>query len=148
MRTCNKCQKRLRADQFYATSGSTCKECTKAAVKANRLLRRDHYVAYDRARAMRPDRVEAREEYARSQRGQTIIRANKERWADRNAFKRVAQWTLNNAVRDGHIKRQSCRECGAKAQAHHHDYSKPLDVIWLCPKHHKAEHCRMQRKPA
>jgi hypothetical protein len=24
--------------------------------------------------------------------------------------------------------------------AHHHDYSKPCDVIWLCRLHHEAAH--------
>jgi ribosomal protein S27AE len=33
-----------------------------------------------------------------------------------------------------------CSKCGAKAQAHHDDYKKPLDVRWLCPKHHGEHH--------
>ena len=34
-----------------------------------------------------------------------------------------------------------CEVCGAtKAQAHHCNYSKPLDVRWLCPKHHAEWH--------
>jgi ribosomal protein L15E len=33
--------------------------------------------------------------------------------------------------------------CGAKKSvAHHEDYKKPLDVIWLCQEHHKAVHMR------
>lgn len=27
-----------------------------------------------------------------------------------------------------------------KAQMHHNDYSKPLEIIWMCPTHHKAWH--------
>lgn len=34
-----------------------------------------------------------------------------------------------------------CKECGEKkTQAHHPDYSKPLDIIWLCKKHHAELH--------
>jgi hypothetical protein len=31
--------------------------------------------------------------------------------------------------------------CGEpEAQAHHDDYAKPLDVRWLCNKHHREHH--------
>lgn len=47
------------------------------------------------------------------------------------------------AVRTGRIKPQSCSVCGnARAEGHHRDYSKPLEVVWLCRKHHLAEHAR------
>jgi len=36
----------------------------------------------------------------------------------------------------------ACGEvCGAEnAQAHHDDYSRPLDVRWLCDTHHRQHH--------
>lgn len=40
-----------------------------------------------------------------------------------------------------YLKRKPCEECGnIFSQAHHHDYSKPLDVKWLCTEHHGLEH--------
>lgn len=34
-----------------------------------------------------------------------------------------------------------CSVCGAtRGEAHHDDYSKPLDVVWLCRTHHWARH--------
>jgi hypothetical protein len=35
-----------------------------------------------------------------------------------------------------------CKNCGSVigVHAHHDDYSKPLDVMWLCPLHHKERH--------
>lgn len=48
---------------------------------------------------------------------------------------------LNNALRSGKLKRCKCRDCDKiNTQGHHPDYSKPLNVIWLCPSHHKLEH--------
>ena len=44
------------------------------------------------------------------------------------------------AVRSGRLKRAPCF-CGeTQVFAHHEDYSKPLEVIWLCRKHHRDEH--------
>jgi hypothetical protein len=48
---------------------------------------------------------------------------------------------VSNAIRDGRLVHQPCEVCGElAAQAHHPDYTKPLDVQWLCRKHHLALH--------
>lgn len=52
-----------------------------------------------------------------------------------------ARKALNHAVAAGKITPQPCEKCGAtKAQAHHEDYSKPLQVRWWCPKCHSQHH--------
>lgn len=54
-----------------------------------------------------------------------------------------ARRKLHDAVRSGKIIRGICSACGdpnQKAHAHHEDYSKPLDVIWLCRTCHRKEH--------
>lgn len=51
-----------------------------------------------------------------------------------------ARTTLNHAIRDGKVSRQQCCICGKKAEAHHDDYSEPLNVRWLCLKHHRECH--------
>jgi ribosomal protein S27AE len=57
----------------------------------------------------------------------------------------IARSTANVAVRRGVLKREPCSKCGEKiAEKHHHDYSKPLDVTWLCRKCHMQEHKRME----
>ena len=51
----------------------------------------------------------------------------------------------SNAIRDGRIVQQSCAVCGnAKTQGHHEDYSKPLDVVWLCVRHHQDRHIHLR----
>jgi hypothetical protein len=53
---------------------------------------------------------------------------------------RAAQ-KLRDAIRAGKIERQSCEVCREpNAEGHHYDYSRPLDVIWLCRTHHAQKH--------
>lgn len=49
------------------------------------------------------------------------------------------------ALREGKLVKQPCGVCGeAEVEAHHPDYDKPLEVVWLCKKHHHAEHVRLR----
>jgi hypothetical protein len=55
--------------------------------------------------------------------------------------KKKARAIADDAVKKGLIQRKPCEVCGAhRAQAHHDDYSKPLDVVWLCSTHHAERH--------
>ena len=57
----------------------------------------------------------------------------------RNMFKHKARQAVTNAVRDRRLIKQPC-PCGeTKVQGHHEDYSKPLDVEWLCTKCHSKK---------
>jgi len=54
-----------------------------------------------------------------------------------------ARELVGAAIRSGKIKRLPCIVCGScDSHAHHEDYSRPYDVIWLCRKHHNEEHNR------
>lgn len=45
------------------------------------------------------------------------------------------------AIKTGKLVRLPCEGCGeAKSEAHHDDYSKPLEVKWLCRSCHAAAH--------
>ena len=58
-------------------------------------------------------------------------------WRKKNPEKYKAHNTVNNAIRAKRLKRGTCEVCGSeKVHAHHDDYSKPLDVRWLCVEHH------------
>lgn len=35
-------------------------------------------------------------------------------------------------LKRGKLKREPCQECGARAEMHHEDYDRPLEVTWLC----------------
>lgn len=66
-----------------------------------------------------------------------------QKWRQRNPASYLAHLTVQNAVRLGVLTPEPCEVCGAeKAEAHHPDYTKPLEVVWLCRKHHAALHKR------
>lgn len=59
----------------------------------------------------------------------------------RDPVKLRARARIRNRIYLGLLERQPCEVCGdVRSHAHHKDYSKPLDVRWLCPKHHKEVH--------
>jgi ribosomal protein S27AE len=107
---------------------------------------------------MTPPRVEARQryqqtpngkdavqrgqrKYATSEHGKQAIAVSRRRYKINNPLKRAAHVIVGNAIRSGQLLRQSCEVCSNEsAQAHHDDYSKPLDVRWLCTTHHAEWH--------
>lgn len=118
-----------------------CKECAKKDVQKNYLENIEHYKQYDRERAMAPNRVLARAEYQATEAGKAAVLAGKRRYLARNPLKRKTHIAVGNAIRDGKLVKQPCEICQeSKVQAHHDDYSKPLDVRWLCTKHHAEWH--------
>lgn len=62
---------------------------------------------------------------------------------DIKRYRQAARQLVHRAVKMGRLKRpQVCEDCSrrCKAHAHHDDYSKPLEVRWLCPKcHYRAD---------
>lgn len=88
-------------------------------------------------------------------RAKARIHAKRSREKTGNAIKYVTRWRKDNpkkaavhtfvlwAIRVGVMQKatkcQGClKEC--KLQAHHHDYDKPMDVIWLCTVCHGEKH--------
>ena len=131
---CFKCNLEKPIDHFYKQKRivdgylGKCKECTKTDVKNNynnNFLKKRQY---EQKRFQDPVRKAKAAEYQDKHREN-----NPEKYKARNA--------VNNAIRDKKLFRSPCRVCGnLKSQAHHHDYSKPLDVDWLCFKCHRTLH--------
>jgi hypothetical protein len=88
---------------------------------------------------------------------------NQLRYGEENHFWRGtqandrAQNILEKAIRKHIVTRpQKCEKCGMSGifndgrsliQAHHCDYNKPLDVMWLCQKCHHEWHCNNKAIP-
>lgn len=128
-KTCFKCNRSLPRTEFYRHSAmlegvlGKCKECTKRDVSEReaRLRQDPEWMARERQRCVRKQRV-----------------YNKRVPSD----KRRARVAVSNAVQRGKIVKPSrCERCHTEVQrarldAHHEDYSRPLDVRWLCRRCH------------
>lgn len=110
----------------------SCKACCRTAAKINRLRKQtDHeWAAKERARC--------REKTARYRAQGKVWKSPEaaKRWAKENRHKRTAHIRANSALRSGSIQKPDCCSiCCVKTptlEMHHNDYSKPLDVQWLC----------------
>lgn len=148
-KVCFKCGAEKPLNLFYKHKGmadgylNKCKECSKVDVKKNRDDNPEYYKDYDKSRANQPQRVKARDEYAKTEVGYRNVQKAKNNYVKRNPKKRSAHISVGNAVRDGKLIRSPiCETCKSvsKTEAHHCDYNKPLDVMWLCDGCHKAWH--------
>lgn len=127
-----------------------CKECTKIEARKNRNDNIDEYRAKDRKRANEPKRVKLRKEVAERWKNDPELKKRsaefKKAWQNKNAIKRAAHIITGNAISRGDLLKQPCEVCGKKkVDAHHDDYEKPLEVRWLCKKHHAEHHKQLRR---
>lgn len=150
---CSTCGERKTLDDFYAHPKglygrlNRCKQCHKAAQIANRANKVEYYREYDRQRAFREDRVEARKGHLEKIKACPELKAKRNVQSRANAAKhpdnRKARVVVGNAIRDGILIRpDNCERCVQviHTDAHHEDYSKPLDVVWLCEPCHGMRH--------
>lgn len=134
-KACFKCGETKPLDAFYPHSRmgdghlGKCKDCTKRDVRLHRLSNPEKVRAYDNARNDNPHRVARRKERF-------------DQFVAEHPQKRAAHIAVGNAVRDGRLMKLPCAFChsSGKVEAHHHDYSKPLDVTWLCKPCHRRFH--------
>jgi hypothetical protein len=138
---CKTCSIDKPAEGFYASNKTRCKECVKSSVMKNRQENLEKVRAYDRMRGSMPHRVASRSEYQKTNAFAQSHKAAAERWSAKHPERRKASHIVGNAIRDGHLRKTPCHVCGAeKVEGHHPDYSRPLDVVWLCNPHHREIH--------
>lgn len=78
--------------------------------------------------------------YSSTHNGRAVINRAVKAWRMEYPERHNAHATVARALKSGKITAMPCIVCGATAEAHHPDYSAPLDVVWLCPLHHKQTH--------
>lgn len=97
---------------------------------------KQRYAASERGKAKK-------QEWLRSEAGKLSARKNTVSQRGLRPERSKARVALGNAVRDGRvIPWPVCAvpDCCGKPHGHHPDYSRPLDVVWLCDSHHKEAH--------
>jgi len=130
---CDKCGAVKPLSEFYAhphySDGlmRTCKACK----RAYQTMRRRYGVPTGRKMfATQAERDAAMREYRRN-------------YVNHNREKINAHQAMHRAVRSGAIRRaEQCEACGkmGPTHGHHKDYTKQLDVVWLCTRCHVAVH--------
>ena len=72
-------------------------------------------------------------------RRKVYVSKNVARWREKYPERAQCHRAVFVALRNGTLFKLPCEHClevNEKVQAHHPDYSKPLEVIWLCKVHH------------
>ena len=135
MKACRRCGEEKDLSAFYKHSRMTdghlhiCKVCIRKQRQEHR-ANNPHVQEYDRKRGQLPHR---KQQLKRLSQRQTDL------------GRRPAQNAVCNAVRDGKLLRpNNCSACGKACtpEGHHDDYSKPLEVRWLC----RSCHCKVHAK--
>lgn len=131
MKKCSNCGAEKPLEQFQVRNASkdgftaSCKLCLKER---------------DRIRDQKPERKAMKDRYVKGI-GRQAAERSKKKYIEKNTKKRSVHIKTGNAIRDGKLIKQPCSVCGnLDVQAHHCDYDKPLEVIWLCPVDHEAWH--------
>ena len=131
---CFKCKAVKPLENFYKHQAmadghlNKCKECTKKDARDHREKNLDRIREYDRQRGKLPERVKKN------------LEVNK-KWRSADRRRSAAHSAVARALRSGQLIPIPCERCGDEnSLAHHEDYDKPLDVMWLCQPCHKKRH--------
>lgn len=136
---CFKCNQEKPLAEFYVHKAmadgylNKCKECAKNDVAKHRIDNIERIRAYDRERAKHPDRIKANVEITRQ-------------WRAEDKRRQYAHGQVSKAIKKGTLVRMPCVKCAdPKSEAHHEDYDKPLDVVWLCSICHHQRHQEIRK---
>ena len=147
MKKCFKCGINKQLTDFYKHPQmpdgrvNKCKECNKKDVRKNYRENINHYKSYEQVRNQKRKKYisDKNKKYQKENPEKMLL--YKKKWLENNKSKRAAHYLLSNAKRDGRINVGLCQICKSReVEAHHYDYTKPLNVIWLCKEHHEEVH--------
>jgi len=134
MKNCSRCKKLLPSESFYKDNSRRskltprCKDCDRVFRRESRLRNPETHIKRNKRYYQKHKKRKA--EYLK-------------KWRAKNWFKANAHEAVTRAIKLGLLKRKSCEKCkNTKADAHHEDYGKPLEVMWLCRSCHMEQHSK------
>ena len=137
---CFKCKTVKPLSEFYKHAMmadghlNKCKQCTKSDAAKHRSENIEKIREYDRRRSKVPERKAAN------------ICVNRA-WRQEDKRRQRAHNAVRRAINKGILVVSPCSRCfSTRAVAHHEDYDKPLDVMWLCQPCHKQRHKELKEE--
>lgn len=141
-RECKDCRAK-RKSEHYRKNEEAYKLRAKNHFNDNREHHRKLSKEYNEKHRERLSRI-AKERYTSEEgREANRLRSRKYRENPINKLKEKARGIVNKRIQSGKmVKPETCVECGAfgKVEAHHEDYNKPLEVLWVCKRCHFKKH--------
>ncbi len=148
MKQCFKCKTTKPLNDYYPHKEmrdghlNKCKECCKkdSALLITKKQKNVDWVLKEQKRCR-----EKAKKYKYSHQHNKVTK----RYSISNPEKCKARRIANNAIKNKKLTRKSCEflNCNiTKTESHHSDYSKPLDVNWLCTNHHNLLHVKEREK--
>lgn len=152
MKTCFKCLKNKSLEDFYHHKGMSdgflnkCKTCVKEDTNKRIQFLKKNNPEWVEKEIVRHRTKATRYRLELKPINKEKLNQAKRKWSLKNKQKKKANLQVNRAIKSGKFSKQACEKCGClEVEAHHDDYSKPLDVRWLCIKHHNEYH-NLKRK--
>ena len=140
MKTCFKCKAVRPLTEFYKHTAMSdgylnkCKECAKKDSLNHRNQNLEKIRAYDRERGKSPEKKKLN------------VLINK-RWREEDTRRQKAHNAVRRAILSSALERKCCERCGnEKSLAHHEDYDKQLEIMWLCQPCHKQRHKELKEE--
>lgn len=145
-KTCTMCFSIKPVSEFYKHSMTadglypTCKQCHCRKCKDNRQKDIKTYRKKQRDKWKTEKGREAAQRIYKTALVSGEHTRRSQEWRAKNPEKYQAHLAVKKALYHNNLKKSGCVVCGEKAHAHHEDYSRPLEVVWLCVTHHAEHH--------
>ena len=131
---CSRCREEKKASEFSKDKSkksglyARCKVCDRADG-------RQYYLKH------RNKKLRKFKKYSQSESGKRVRNRNSKKYYAKHRDEYRARSQLNYAISTGRTEKGPCVTCGdVSSHGHHEDYSKPLEVIWLCRRCHTELH--------